>query len=78
MEDHHGRVGICEGPAPEEEEGDGEIEGGAGPAEQVGGGPVIQERADQGEMGRLEDRLRRAAGLPSALIARTTRPARQQ
>ena len=32
--------------------------------------------ADQGEMGRLEDRLRRKAGLPSALIARARhRPA---
>jgi probable rRNA maturation factor len=33
--------------------------------------------ADRGEMGRLEDRLRRAAGLPSALIARASRPARK-
>ena len=31
--------------------------------------------ADQGEMGRLEDRLRRHAGLPSALIARVARAA---
>jgi probable rRNA maturation factor len=31
--------------------------------------------ADQGEMGRLEDRLRRRAGLPSALIARAARSA---
>ena len=29
--------------------------------------------ADRGQMGRLEDRLRRRAGLPSALIARTSR-----
>jgi probable rRNA maturation factor len=34
--------------------------------------------ADEGEMGRLEERLRRAAGLPSALIARSVPPARQQ
>ena len=31
--------------------------------------------ADQGEMGRLEDRLRRRAGLPSTLIARVARAA---
>jgi probable rRNA maturation factor len=31
--------------------------------------------ADQGEMGRLEERLRRRAGLPSALIARAARAA---
>ena len=34
--------------------------------------------ADRGEMGRLEDRLRRAAGLPSALITRSSRPARRR
>lgn len=34
--------------------------------------------ADQGEMGRIEDRLRRRAGLPSALIVRATRSARHR